>query len=164
MTEPTPLPNAAVPLTELATKIKTLHGQVIDAGKNVVERAVAAGSALIEAKRQVPHGGWLRWLDENCKLSDRTAEDYMTLARNKRKVDAIIATAANMTLTQVLRKIKGKPDKDQEGSISKYMKARATLIKKLNDLQADDVVDAAESTMAELQKVIAAVKQVPKAA
>src|SRR5262249_60900586 len=71
-------PNADA-LTDLATRIKSLHAQVLDAGKNVVRKAIEAGVALIEAKRQVGHGNWLRCLKENCELSERTAEVYMSV-------------------------------------------------------------------------------------
>jgi Protein of unknown function (DUF3102) len=145
-------------LTDLAAKIKTLHAQALDAGKNVVRKAIDAGMALIEAKRQVGHGGWLRWLKENCELSGRTAEDYMKCARNRQKLEAIIAAAANMTLGQALREIKQKPDKDGDGAMGKYEKARVALIKKLAELPPEDVEDAAQRTITELQEAMAAMK------
>jgi hypothetical protein len=36
---------------------------------------------LIEAKGQVPHGSWSRWLNKNFELSERTAQRHMRLAR-----------------------------------------------------------------------------------
>src|SRR5262249_10854 len=79
MSEVTAMKSNADPLADLATRIKSLHAQVLDAGKNVVRKAIEAGVALIEAKRQVGHGNWLRWLKENCELSERTAEVYMSV-------------------------------------------------------------------------------------
>jgi len=96
----------ADPLADLATRIKSLHAQVLDAGKNVVRKAIEAGVALIEAKRQVGHGNWLKWLKENCELSERTAEVYMTCARNRQKLEPEIAAAANMTLGEALSRLK----------------------------------------------------------
>ena len=40
-----------------------------------------AGELLIEAKEQVPHGSWSRWLNKNFELSQPTALRYMRLAR-----------------------------------------------------------------------------------
>jgi hypothetical protein len=148
----------ADPLADLATRIKTLHAQVLDAGKNVVRKAIEAGVALIEAKRQVGHGNWLRWLRENCDLSERTAEVYMECARNRQKLEAKIAAAANMTLGQALREIKQKPDKDGDGAMGKYEKARVALIKKLPELPPEDVEDAAQRTITKLQEAVAAMK------
>jgi hypothetical protein len=145
-------------LADLATRIKSLHAQVLDAGKNVVRKAIDAGMALIDAKRQVGHGGWLRWLKENCELSDRTAEVYMQCARNRQKLEPKIATTANMTLHQALREIKPKPDRSGDGSVSKYDKARVTLIKKLRELPTEDVEEALQRTITELNQVVAAMK------
>ena len=144
-------------LSELAAKIKSLHAAVIDAGKNVVRKAIDAGVALIEAKQKVGHGNWLRWLKE-CGLSDRTAEVYMTCARNRQRLEAIIATAANMTLSAALREIKPTSDRAEDGAMGKYEKARIALIKKLSALAPDDIEEAAERTVRELQAVVAAVR------
>jgi hypothetical protein len=77
------------------------------AGKSLmkaVEHAIAAGELLIEAKKQVRHGEWLPWLDENVEISERTAQAYMKLARAPGEIraalrllplrDALAATAA----------------------------------------------------------------------
>jgi hypothetical protein len=39
-----------------------------------------------QAKSRVPHGAWLPWVEANCPLSERQAQDYMRLARNPRRV------------------------------------------------------------------------------
>jgi hypothetical protein len=158
MAEPTALKPNADPLADLATRIKSLHAQVLDAGKNVVRKAIEAGVALIDAKRQVGHGNWLRWLRDNCELSERTAEVYMECARNRQKLEAIIAGAANMTLAKALREIKPNLDKGNDGAMGKYEKARAALIKKLAELPPEDVEDAAQRTITELQEAVAAMK------
>ena len=149
----------ADPLADLATRIKSLHAQVLDSGKNVVRKAIEAGVALIDAKRQVGHGNWLRWLKENCELSERTSEVYMECARNRQKLESKIATAANMTLHQALREIKPtRGGSGDEGALGKYQKAQASLIKKLRGLEPDDVEEAAQRTIAELNGVVAAMK------
>jgi hypothetical protein len=43
-----------------------------------------AGEMLIEAKDQVAHGSWGRWLTTNCDLTSRTAQVYMEWARQMR--------------------------------------------------------------------------------
>ena len=53
---------------------------------SAVGHAIRAGELLIEAKRQVAHGEWLLWLETNCPLSDREAQNYMRLARNPQRV------------------------------------------------------------------------------
>ena len=50
--------------------------------KSGLEHAVEAGLLLIEAKGQARHGGWLKWVDANCKFSRRTAQLYVQMARH----------------------------------------------------------------------------------
>jgi protein gp37 len=44
--------------------------------------AADAGRKLIEAKAIVGHGQWLPWLKDHVGISERTAQDYMALARD----------------------------------------------------------------------------------
>jgi mannose/cellobiose epimerase-like protein (N-acyl-D-glucosamine 2-epimerase family) len=159
MAETVQLNSGPTGLTELAAKIKTLHAEVVEAGRTAVQKAMEAGVALLEAKKQVGHGAWLRWLKDNCELSERTAEIYMTVARNKPAVDAIIAAAANMTLVQVLRAIKPASGDKGGGTLSGYDKAQATLLKKLRALPLEDVDEAVKRTTAALTKVVAETKR-----
>jgi Protein of unknown function (DUF3102) len=72
----------AAKLEELAAVIRKNHGEAATSLKLAVLHAIAAGEALIEAKKSVKHGEWLPWLSENCELlSERTAQAYMRLAR-----------------------------------------------------------------------------------
>ena len=70
-----------------------------------------AGRLLIQAKDQVGHGGWLRWLKANTSVSERTAQYYMKLARDPSK-SAIIA---DLTLDGAL-KLLGTPKADPEAT------------------------------------------------
>jgi Protein of unknown function (DUF3102) len=47
---------------------------------------VRAGELLIEAKDQVSHGSWGRWLTKNFDLSDRTARVWMQWARHREQI------------------------------------------------------------------------------
>lgn len=51
--------------------------------KEEFEHYRRAGQMLIEAKDQVGYGGWGRWLAKNFDLTDRTARQYMRMARNE---------------------------------------------------------------------------------
>src|SRR6202051_234367 len=66
-------------LAALAADIRAAHQDSSRAAITLAERALAAGTALIEAKRLVAHGEWQPWLRENCGLSERTARRYMAL-------------------------------------------------------------------------------------
>ena len=154
-------PSGGDPLAELATKIKAHHAAVKDAARNVVEKAIAAGTLLKEAKDKVGHGKFLPWLEKNCELSERTAENYMKIANNQHKLDALkSATNANLTLARALRAIKDDPGKEGElGSMGKYKRAQATLIDKLRQLPAEDMADAVQRTIAALNETAATMKK-----
>jgi Protein of unknown function (DUF3102) len=53
-------------LPDLASRIEAAHAAVIDATNNAVQRAIAAGTLLHEAKNKMEHGQWLPWLKTNC--------------------------------------------------------------------------------------------------
>jgi hypothetical protein len=44
---------------------------------------VRCGALLSECKKLVGHGGWLKWLKANCKISAHTAQVYMRVSRSK---------------------------------------------------------------------------------
>jgi DUF3102 family protein len=162
-------------LAALATKIRDYHKQVEEAAKNLVQKAMMAGSALTEAKRQVRqeagHGGWLPWLKKECQLSERTAQRYMELAKGKSKLEQKLredksVTMADLTISEALRLIRDDGgNTDETGDEGKYEKARATLIKKLRKLPTDDIEEAVARTIAALQEIAAEFKKpVSKAA
>jgi hypothetical protein len=70
----------ARPLKVLVPMIQSELQQGNSAGH---EHYVRAGEMLIEAKEQVGHGGWGRWLTKNFNLSQDTARLYMRLARSQ---------------------------------------------------------------------------------
>jgi hypothetical protein len=74
-------------LADLAHRIKVEHTAVADALKDSVRHAIAAGGLLVEAKAQVPHGGWLPWLKDNCEISERTAQLYMQVSKNRTTIE-----------------------------------------------------------------------------
>jgi len=67
-------------LAEITGELGARHAAFETALGQALEHAFRAGELLIEAKALVPHGGWLRWLEENFAGSERTAQGYMQLA------------------------------------------------------------------------------------
>jgi hypothetical protein len=89
-------------LADLAHRIKAEHTAVADALKDSVRHAIAAGEELlVEAKAQVPHGGWLPWLKDNCEISERSAQLYMQVAKNRTTIEEQIRNdVADLTLSE----------------------------------------------------------------
>jgi hypothetical protein len=77
-------------LPTLAAEIRDAHAAVQRGALAVAERAVAAGHALAEAKKLLPHGQWAGWLAAHAGFSERTARRYMAVARSGMKT-AIVA-------------------------------------------------------------------------
>ena len=78
-----PMP-ATVPshdLAVLASRINSEHDEVVKAVVHGADHAIRAGKLLLEAKIAVRHGDWSEWLATNCRVSERSAQLYMQLAR-----------------------------------------------------------------------------------
>ena len=72
----------ARPLNVLVPMIREELQAGNDAG---LEHYRRAGEMLLEAKEQVKHGEWGRWIDKNFHLSFKTAQRYMLLTETLEK-------------------------------------------------------------------------------
>jgi hypothetical protein len=69
--------------------------------RDALAHAIRTGELLIEAKGQLRHGEWLPWLRVNFPNSERTASNYMRLARKSDTVaDLPTVSAAIAALTE----------------------------------------------------------------
>ena len=66
---------------ELAVQINEHHRLAYRYATKAIEHARQAGELLIKAKYELPHGGWLSWLEANCDVGEREAQRYMRLAK-----------------------------------------------------------------------------------
>jgi hypothetical protein len=81
-------------LPDLAARIKAEHEAAAESLRDSVRHAIAAGALLIEAKTKLQHGQWLPWLRDHCTISERTAQLYMRVAKNRDEVEAQIRNGA----------------------------------------------------------------------
>ena len=61
--------------------IEAITGEILDAPRRGGEAILTIGRCLIEAKEMLPHGEWLPWLNEKVAYSERTAQNFMAVAR-----------------------------------------------------------------------------------
>jgi hypothetical protein len=87
-------------LPELAAQIRVEHEATAVALRRSVEHGIAAGDLLSEAKALVKHGQWLPWLAEHCSMSERTAQLYMRLAKQRDAITANTQPIADLTLNE----------------------------------------------------------------
>src|SRR5262245_24528539 len=74
-------PTAEIDDLDALAKEVSKHLQATSAAaQDLVEHAIAAGDALIRAKKQVKPGNWYGWL-RSCDLSEDKAQRCMQLAR-----------------------------------------------------------------------------------
>ena len=172
--EPRPVADLDRELFDLASKITSGLGAIKNATRDIVQRAIAVGEYLIEAKAKVPHGQWLRWLKDNCKLEERTIQRYIKLAEGRATLLLKSDTLSDLTMTAALQLI-DKPGADREDdntSASKgtpstktptplnmkntYVTVEKKLIAKLEKMPTEDAVTSAQHTIDELVKMVRA--------
>lgn len=81
--------------------IETITGEILEAKRAGGEAILTIGRGLIEAKALLPHGEWLRWLEERVEFSEKAAQRFMLLARkysNPTALSDLGATKALMLL------------------------------------------------------------------
>lgn len=69
-------------LSEQPRDIETITREILDAKRVGGEAIITIGRGLMEAKAMLSHGEWLPWLEERVEFSERTARNFMRLARD----------------------------------------------------------------------------------
>jgi hypothetical protein len=88
-------------LADLAQRINDAHEQVVDSARTTLERAIACGKLLLEAKELVPHGEWAAWIENNFRGSARSSQAYMRVANGLPQLES--AVTADLSLDQALK-------------------------------------------------------------
>jgi hypothetical protein len=65
----------------LKVLVPLIQSEIAAGNEAGLEHYRKAGDMLLEAREQVPHGSWSRWIKANFELSQETARRYMHLAR-----------------------------------------------------------------------------------
>lgn len=79
--------------------IETITGDILKAKRVGGEAILTIGQRLIEAKALLPHGEWIPWLEEQVEFSERTARNFMRLARSWTNRQALADLGAAKALT-----------------------------------------------------------------
>jgi hypothetical protein len=82
-----PMTDAALTNDDLAREINTEHGHVETYKRNTIKHAIRCGELLLEMKQRVGHGNWLAWVEEHFEASERTARNYMEIAKSAAVAD-----------------------------------------------------------------------------
>ena len=79
--------------------IEVITQEILDAKRRGGEAILTIGRCLTEAKQAIPHGEWLPWLNERVEFSERTAQNFMRLAREWSNPQALADLGAAKALT-----------------------------------------------------------------
>jgi hypothetical protein len=76
-------------ITTLAASIRQEHEQVRQAITAGLQHAREAGRLLAEARRHVQHGGWIRFVEQQCGLSRSTAAGYIRICERWAEIENV---------------------------------------------------------------------------
>ena len=79
--------------------IETITSEILTLKQNAGDAIIGIGQRLMEAKALLPHGSWLPWLEDRVELSERTARNFMRLAREWTNRQALADLGAAKALT-----------------------------------------------------------------
>lgn len=88
MKSPIAIVSEHVDLTTLAATINVEHATAGQHLSKALEHARRAGDALLRAKDSLPHGRFIPWLKSHFQFSERTARNYMLVARNWQAIES----------------------------------------------------------------------------
>jgi hypothetical protein len=142
-TPPTP---AQMRPADFARAINDKLSQMVSAARTSFTRAIEIGELLKQAKDRVGHGNFEAWVNDNCKLSYRSARRYMKLADDRPKIEEQLrleapgkmANVANLnvaTAQRLLAPLKTPSDKPKPPVIEQYKQIENDLIACLKDLR-----------------------------
>ncbi|MCF7732104.1 MAG: DUF3102 domain-containing protein [Akkermansiaceae bacterium] len=69
-------------LAGMAGQIQTEFDRAKSAAEKAVDHAIRCGQLLVIAKTKVPHGSWMKWVENNTTMSRSTVNAFMLLAAN----------------------------------------------------------------------------------
>jgi hypothetical protein len=95
----------------IATRINAMHREATKAAITAVELAIEIGAMLMEVKATLPHGEFGPWIRKHCEFTDRTARNYMKLAKAVPALDdANRQRVSDLSLRGALAEFVDKPD------------------------------------------------------
>ncbi|OUN10213.1 DUF3102 domain-containing protein [Flavonifractor sp. An91] len=99
-----------MPPTAEDRTIEVITGDILEAQRKGGEAVLTIGKCLIEAKDMLSHGEWLPWLAEKVGYSEKTAQNFMRLAREFSNPQAI----ADLGATKALKLLALPPDEREK--------------------------------------------------
>lgn len=119
--------------------------------QSAVGHAISAGELLIAQKAELAHGEWLPWLEANFNGSERTAQNYMRLARDPQRV------ADLPSVREAVAMLAGPKDKTCDGliiSLHRNAQERASRVRKYGLILGSMTLEEALDRLQEAERLI----------
>ena len=78
--------------------IEVITREILEAKRTGGEAILTIGRGLMEAKAQLSHGEWLPWLENRVEFSEKSAQNFMRIARNYSIPQALADLGASKAL------------------------------------------------------------------
>jgi len=101
---------------EITREINTEHRQVETHKRNTIQHAIRCGELLLEMKRRVGHGNWLAWVGEHFEASERTARNYMEIAKSAAVADLSDDTTMRSALRTLASRSQAEETKGEQAA------------------------------------------------
>mgnify|MGYP003311790072 CR=1 FL=1 len=118
------------------------------AGTAIIE----IGKRLLEAKQCLPHGKWGEWLQNEVEFSERTAQDYMKIAREYGNPQ-LIADMGNSTTKALLLLSVPASEREEFVSEAHEINGESKLISEMTTKEMSQLVKELEAERAEKEKL-----------
>jgi hypothetical protein len=155
---PAPAPNKMT-VEELATTIKSKVSTMLQIQRRAGDEV---GDLLVEAKTRVGHGNFEAWVKDHCSMSYRSARRYMQMAKDRTKIEPQLKLANVASLPAPTPPSDSSDSGSGSGSGSgsnttpagQYDKLEGQLLKKLKDLNVNEVREHAAKTIGALNDTV----------
>lgn len=104
-------------------RIDTITGQIIACKQSMGRSILEIGKLLIEAKDALPHGDWGNWLRERVEFSERTAQNFMRVAREYASNPQLVADLGSVRKAIALLDV---PEEEREAFVEETAAAQLT--------------------------------------
>ena len=91
-----------IELQNLAMQINAEDCACKESARASLQHAINAGKYLLEAKAICAHGTFGNWLNQNCTVSERTAQVYMRIARGLPMLESKAQRVADLSLRDAI--------------------------------------------------------------
>jgi len=116
----------------LATRVNAKYREVERSARSTVEAAIELGGMLIERKSTLPQGEWLPWVRAYFQGSERQAQRFMQLYRERDKLLQNPTRVSEMGFREALRAV-SPPPKQDETQVTSKTRSKKGLSKKVAD-------------------------------